>query len=128
MGRRAKIDSKPTTTISIDIDTAEDLDELTTRGKTKNDIIKKLIDEHKELDYLKSLIKDRANITHFFNNIDEIINIFKNSVMGIRSDEIKNTLIEEKGFSKEQADFVFMFLLASNRLSSRGDYYELKQW
>jgi hypothetical protein len=87
-----------------------------------------LIDEHRELNYLKNRIKDRINLTHFFNNIDEIIDIFKDSVMGIRSDEIKNILIEEKGFSKEQADFAFMFLLASNRLSSRGDYYDLKEW
>ena len=40
MGRRAKINAKPTTSISVEVDVAEELDELTTRGKTKNDIIK----------------------------------------------------------------------------------------
>ena len=130
MGRRAKINAKPTTSVSVEIDVAEELDGLTTRGKTKNDIIKSLIDDHKGLNYLQDLIKDRSNLTFFVNNIDEIVQLFKDEgvIYGLHSDEIKNLLIEEKGFSSEQPDFALKFLLASNRLSPSGDYYELKQW
>ena len=130
MGRRAKINAKPTTSVSVEVDVAEELDGLTTRGKTKNDIIKELIDDHNVLKYLQDLIRDRPNLTFFVNNIDEILKLFKDEgiLYGLHSDEIKNLLIEDKGFSSEQADFALKFLLVSNRLSRRGDYYELKQW
>ena len=130
MGRRAKINAKPTTSVSVEVDVAEELDRLIARGETKNDIIKKLIDDHDIIKYLQDLIKDRPNLTFFVNNIDEILQLFKDEgvLYGLHSDEIKNLLIENKGFSNEQADFALKFLLFSNRLSRRGDYYELKKW
>ena len=129
MGRRAKINAKPTTSVSVEVDVAEELDELTTRGKTKNDVIKKLIDEHKGLNYLQNLIKDRSNLTYFFNHIDLISDVFKISTYGLREDEIENILIEEKGFSTEQAQFAFWFLFASNRLLPRREgHFDLKEW
>jgi hypothetical protein len=131
LGRRAKINAKPTTSVSVEVDVAEELDKLTTRGKTKNDIIKMLIDDHKDLNYLQNLIKERSNLTFFVNNIDQIFEVFKeNGIIygGLQSDELKNLLIEEKGFSSEQADFAFWFLFVSNRLTPRGNYFELKKW
>ena len=88
-----------------------------------------LIDHHKGLNNLQNLIKDRTNLTFFINNINQIIEVFKENAIiygGLQSDELKNLLIEEKGFSSEQADFAFWFLFASNGLSKKGDYYELK--